>query len=71
MESLQEQSEMAKIAFTLAFVGHAHMVTSLCQECDIVKLSCLLHLMIKISSCTVRFTIAVYRAPGGNNAFII
>ena len=44
MEVLRRQPGMVKTALTQAFVGHARVVTSLGQECDIVRQSCPLHL---------------------------
>ena len=47
VEALQRQPEMMQTALTQAFVGHARVVTSLGQECDIVSQSCPLHITIE------------------------
>ena len=50
VEALQGQPEMTQTALTQAFVGHARVVTSLGQECDIETQSCPLHLTIETPS---------------------
>ena len=47
VEALRRQPGMMQTALTQAFVGHACVVTSLGQECDIVTQSCPLHLTIE------------------------
>ena len=47
VDVLRRQPGMMQTALTQAFVGHARVVTSLGQGCDIVTQSCLLHLTIE------------------------
>ena len=47
VEALQRQKVKTQTALTQSFVGHARVVTSLGQECDIVTQSCPLHLTIE------------------------
>ena len=47
VEVLRRQPGMMQTALTQAFVGHARVVTSLGQECDIVSQSCPLHITIE------------------------
>ena len=47
VKALQGQPGMTQTELTQAFVGHARVVTSLGQECDIEAQSCPLHLTIK------------------------
>ena len=47
VEALLRQPGMMQTALTQAFVGHARVVTSLGQECDIVTHSCPLHVTIE------------------------
>ena len=54
-----------------AFAGHARVVTSSGQECDIVTQSCPLHLTIKTPCGPVRFTMPFVVFPGGRNVVII
>ena len=46
VQALREQVGMTQIALRQTFVGHARVVTSLGQECDIETQSCPLHLTI-------------------------
>ena len=62
---------MMRTALTQAFVGHAHVVTSLGQECDIVKQSCTLHLTIETPRGPVWFTMPNIVFPGGGDVVII
>ena len=43
VEAQRRQPGMMQTAWTQAFVGHAHVVTSLDQDCDIVAQLCPLH----------------------------
>ena len=45
---MQRQPGMMQTALMQAFVGHARVVTSLGQECDILMQSCPLNLTIEI-----------------------
>ena len=54
-----------------AFVGHAGVVTSLGQECDIMTQSCPLHLTIETPRGPVRFTMPFIVLPGGGDVVII
>ena len=55
---------------TQAFVGHARVVTSMDQECDIVTQSCPLHLTIETPWGPVRFTVP-FVLPAGDDVIII
>ena len=61
---------MTQTALTQAFVGHARVVTSLGQECDIETQSCPLHLTIDTMGTSPNYH-AVYRAPWGGDMIII
>ena len=65
VEALQEQPGMKQIMLTHAFVGHARVVASLGQECDIETQSCPLHLTIETPWRPVRFTMLFIVLPGG------
>ena len=71
VEALQGQPGMTQTALTQAFVGHARVVTSLGQECDIKTQSCPLHLPIKTPWGPVRFTMPFVVLPGGGDVVII
>ena len=71
VEALRRQPEMVQTALTQAFVGHARVVTSLGQECDIVTQSCPLHLTIETPWGPVRFTMPFIVLPGGGDVVII
>ena len=71
VEVLRRQPGMMQTALTQAFVGHAHVMTSLGQECDIVTQSCPLHLKIETSWGPVRFTMPFIVLPGGDDVVII
>ena len=71
VEALQGLPGMTQTALTRAFVGHAHVVTSLGQECDIETQSCLLHLTIETPWGPVRFTMSFIVLPGGGDVVII
>ena len=62
---------MAQIAQTQAFVGHARVVTSFGQECDVETQSCLLHLTIASPWGPVRFTMQFIVFSGGGDVVII
>ena len=62
---------MIQTALMQAFVGHARVVTSLGQECDMVTQSCPLHLTIETPWGPVRFTMPFIVLPGGGDAVII
>ena len=47
LEALRRQPGMMQTPLTQAFVGHARVVTSLGQECDVVTQSCPLYLTIE------------------------
>ena len=71
VEALRRQPGMMQTALTQAFVGHARVVTSLGQECDIVTQSCPLHLTIETPWGPVRFTMPFIVLPGGGDVVII
>ena len=71
VEALRRQPGMMPTSLTQAFVGHARVVTSLGQECDIVTQSCPLHLTIKTPWGPVRFTMAFIVLLGGADVVII
>ena len=56
---------------TQACVGHARVMTSLSQECDVVTQSCPLHLTIETPWGPVRFTTPIIVLPGGGDVVII
>ena len=70
-ETLRRQPGMMQTALTQAFVGHARVVTSLGQECDIVTQSCPLHLTIETPWGPVRFTMPFIVLPRGGDVVII
>ena len=55
---------MQTALLTQAFVGHARVVTSLDQECDIVTQPCPLHPTIRTLWGPVRFTMPFVVLPG-------
>ena len=71
VEALRRQRGMMQTALTQAFVGHARVVTSLGQECDIVTQSCPLHVTIETPWGPVRFTMPFIVLPGRGNVVII
>ena len=71
VEALQEQSGMPQTVATQAFVGHARVLTSLGQECDIETQSCPLHLAIETQWGSVRFTMPFIVLPGEGDVAII
>ena len=71
VEVLRRQPGMMQTALTQGIVGHARVITSLGQECDIVRKSCLLHLTIKTMWGPVRFTMPIIGLPGGGGVVII
>ena len=71
VEVLWRQPEMMQTPSTQVFVGDASVVTSLGQECDIVKKSCPLLGTIKIMSGQVLFTMPFIVLPGGGDVGII
>ena len=71
VEALQGQPGMTQTALTQAFIGHAHVVTSLSQECDIETQSCPLHLTIETLWGPVRFTMSFIVLPGRGDVVII
>ena len=62
---------MIQTSLMQAFVGHARMVTSSGQECDIVTQSCPLHLTIESPWRPVRFTMPLIVLPEGGDVVII
>ena len=62
---------MTQTASTQAFVGHARVVTSLGQECDIEAQSCPLHLTIVTPRGPVRYTMTFIVLPGGGDVVIM
>ena len=64
VEALRRQPGMMQTTLTQAFVGHARVVTSLGQECDIVMPSCPLHLTIDTPWGPVRVTMPSVVLPG-------
>ena len=71
VQGLRGQPGMTQTALTQAFVGHARVVTSLGQECDIETQSCPLHLTIDTPWGPVRFTMPCIVFPGGGDVVII
>ena len=71
VEALRRQPGMMQTALTQAFVGHARVVTSLGQECDIVTQSCPLHLTIETPWGPVRFTMPFIVLPAGGDVVFI
>ena len=71
VEALRRQPGMIQTALTQAFVGHARVVTSLGQECDIVTQSCPFHRTIENPWGPVRFTMPFIVLPGGGDVVII
>ena len=71
VEALRRQPGMMQTALTQAFVGHARVVTSLSQECDIVTQSCSLHLTIETRWGPVRFTMPFIVLQGRDDVVII
>ena len=71
VEALRRQPRMMQTALTQAFAGHARVVTSLGQECDIVTQSCSLHLTIETPWGPVRFTMPSTVVPGGGDVVIV
>ena len=68
---LQGQPGMTQTALTQAFVGHAHVVTSLGQDCDIEPQSCPPHLTIETPWGPVRFSMPFTVLPGGGDVVVI
>ena len=71
VEARQGWPEMTQTRLTPALVGHARVVTSLGQECDIETQSCPLHITIETSWGPVRFTMPFIVLPGGGNVGLI
>ena len=64
VEARRRQPGMMQTTLTQAFVGHAGVVTSLGQECDIVTQSYPLHVTIDTPWGPVRFTMPSVVLPG-------
>ena len=71
VEALRRHPGMMRTALTQAFVGHAHVVTSLGQESDIVTQSCPFHLKIEPTWGPVWSTMPFIVLPGGGDVVII
>ena len=71
VEALQGQPKMTQTALRQAFVGHARVVTSLGQECDIETQLCSLHLTIETPWGPLRFTMSFIVLPGAGDVVII
>ena len=71
VEALQEQPGMNHTALTQPFVGHARVVTSLGQECDIETQSCPLCLTIEPPWEPVQFTVVFIVLHGGGDVVFI
>ena len=71
VEALRRPPGMMQTALTQAFVGHACVVASFGQECDIVTQSCPLHLTIGTPWGPVRFTMPFIVLPEGGDVVII
>ena len=71
VEALRRQPGMMQTALTQAVVGHARVITSLGQECDMVTESCTLHLTIEIPWGPVRFSMPFIVLPEGSHVVII
>ena len=67
VEALRRQPGMMQTAWTQSFVEHARVVTSLGQDCDIVKQSCPLHLTIETPWGSVQLTMPFIVLPGGGD----
>ena len=67
----RRQPGMMQTALTQAFVGHARVITSLIQECDVVTQSCPLHQSIETPWGLGWFTIPFIVLPGGGDVVII
>ena len=70
VEALARQPGMIQISLTSSVVGHAHVVSSLGQECDIVTQSCPLHITIQTPWRPFRFTMPFIVLPGGGDVVI-
>ena len=70
VQALRGQPGMTQTALTQAFVGHACVVTSLGQECDIETQSCPLHLTIETPWGPLRFTMPFVVIPGEGDGVI-
>ena len=62
---------MMQTALTQVFVGHARVVTSLGQECDIVTQSCPLHVTIETPWRRVRLVMPFIVLAGGDDVDIV
>ena len=71
VQALRGQPAMTQTSVTQAFVGHARVVTSLGQKCDIETQSCPLHLTIDTPWGPVPFTMPFIVLPGGGDVVII
>ena len=71
VEALHGQPGMTQTALTKAVVGHARVVTSFGQECDIETQSRPLHLTIETPWRPVRFPMPFIVLPGGGDVVII
>ena len=71
IEALRRQPGMIQTSLMQAFVGHARMVTSSGQECDIVTQSCPLHLTIETVWGPIWFTMPFIVLPGEDDVVII
>ena len=71
VHALRGQPGATQTALTQAFVGHARVVTSLGQECDLEMQSCPLHLTIDTPWGPVRFTMPFIVLSGGDDVVII
>ena len=71
VEGLQGRPEMTQTRLKQALVGHARVVTSLGQECDIQTQSCPIHLTIETSWGPIRFTMPFIVLPGGGDVGIV
>ena len=71
VQALREQPGMMHTALSQAFAGHARVMTSSTQECDIETQSCPLHIAIDTPWGPVRFTLPFIVLPGGGDVVII
>ena len=62
---------MTQTALTQVFEGHAHVVRSLGQQCDVETQSCPLHLTIETPWRPVRLTLPFIVLPGGGDVVVI
>ena len=70
VETLLGQPGMTQTALRQAFVGHACLVTSLGQECDIETASCPLHVTMETPRGPFQFTVSFIVLPLGEGTWL-